>query len=126
MFNIKKYFLTILGLGFVGIGMVGAVLPVLPTVPFLILALWCFAGSSDRFHNWLYNHKVWGPQLQLWKQYNVIPPMAKITALSSMSLSLAFLVFFSEISEIGLGCTAAIMLYGAYYILSKPSYPPEC
>ena len=74
----KRYILISLGFFFVALGAIGATLPVLPTVPFMILALWCFAKSSEKFHNWLYHHKIFGPQLQSWDKYKVIPPTAKI------------------------------------------------
>ena len=50
--NIKKAFFVVLGCLSFGLGAVGAVLPILPTVPFLMLAAFCFAKSSEKLHNW--------------------------------------------------------------------------
>ena len=49
----------LLGLIFTGIGMIGVLVPVLPTTPFLILASYCFVRGSDKFHNWLKATKVY-------------------------------------------------------------------
>jgi uncharacterized membrane protein YbaN (DUF454 family) len=68
-----------LGLGwtFFGIGLVGTLLPLVPTTPFMLLALWAFSIGSERFHRWLYHHPVFGPPLQRWQRDRVIPLWAK-------------------------------------------------
>ena len=120
-----KYLLLALGWLFFAVGVIGVFLPVLPTTPFMILALWCFSKSSERFHYWLYHHKVFGPSLKLWDKYRVIPLLAKIFALSFMAMSLSYLFIFSTV-DLWLKLVAALsMLTGAIYILSKPSRPPE-
>lgn len=115
-----------LGLGwfFFGVGLLGAFLPVLPTTPFMILALWAFSNSSERLRAWLYNHRVFGAQLQRWQEYRVIPPGAKMASIGAMSVSLAYLVLCGGLAWPWLAATAALMAYGAWFILTKPSRPP--
>ncbi|MCH2038291.1 MAG: YbaN family protein [Rickettsiales bacterium] len=122
---VRRYLFMGLGFMFVALGAIGSFLPVLPTVPFMLLALGCFSQSSKRFHDWLYHHKVFGPQLQLWNKYKVIPYTAKIAALGSMSCSLAYLIFFSDAPTIAVVCAAALMLWAASFIMTKPSKIPE-
>ena len=114
-----------LGLLLVGVGAIGAFLPLLPTTPFLILALWCFAQSSERFHSWLYNHRFLGPPLQAWDNHRVIPPIAKIAAIGSMSASLTYVIFYTDASLVFILAMLAVMLFGAWFILTKPSYPAD-
>ena len=118
-------FLFILGWLLFALGFVGAFLPVLPTTPIMLLALWCFARSSDRFHDWLYTHRLFGPPLQQWHEYRVIPLTAKLTALFFMLASLVYLFVFlsTEVWVKVLMCTS--MALGAWFILTKPSLPPE-
>lgn len=73
----KKILLIGVGFFFVALGTVGIFLPLLPTVPFLLIALWAFAQSSATFHDWLYHHKLFGPMLQDWDLYGTIPLKAK-------------------------------------------------
>jgi uncharacterized membrane protein YbaN (DUF454 family) len=117
------YFL--LGWTFFGLGAVGAVLPGLPTTPLMLLALWAFAKSSKRFHDWLYHHRVFGPPLQRWHLHRVIPGKAKLLSVTTMTLSFVYLAFFTAVSAWVKVLTALVMLYGAAYILSKPSRVPD-
>ena len=57
--NIKKFLYVILGCIGVGIGAVGAVVPMLPAFPFLLLAAYCFARSSEKLHNWFINTRLY-------------------------------------------------------------------
>ena len=115
------YFFT--GWFFFVLGGIGVILPVLPTTPFMLLALWCFSKSSDRFHNWLYNHRFFGPPLQQWEENRVIPLPAKVMSVTVMTLSFSYLTFFRETPLAILLPTALLMLYGAWFILTKPSRP---
>lgn len=107
------------------LGAIGVLLPVLPTTPFMLLALWCFSNSSERFHQWLYHHRLFGPSLQAWHKHRVIPLAAKIMSVSIMILSFSYLLFFRQLAIEWLLITAALMLYGAWFILTKPSKPVD-
>lgn len=116
-----KVFYFILGWVFFVIGAIGVVLPVLPTTPFMILALWAFAKSSKRFYRWLYHHELFGPLLQKWQQHRVIPLPAKVLSVSMMLASFAYLVFIRHLNVYILIVIAVLMLYGVWFILTKPS-----
>lgn len=60
----KKVFFVVLGCIGVGLGAVGAVVPLLPAFPFLLLATVCFAKSSERLHNWFINTKLYKDNLE--------------------------------------------------------------
>jgi len=121
---LRRPLLLGLGLAFVGLGLLGTVLPVLPTTPFMILALWCFARSSKRFHDWLYHHRVFGPPLRQWDQHRVIPPLAKIVAVTAMVASMVYVVLFSAAPWYLIAAMAVVIAYGAWFILTKPSRAP--
>jgi len=117
--------LFILGWLFFGLGFIGVFVPVLPTTPFMLLALWCFSRSSNRFHKWLYTHKYFGPPLQLWEEHRVIPLKAKYIAISFMIGSLVYVFVFSSAPVWAQALMLASMAFGAWFILTKPSFPPE-
>lgn len=82
-----------LGFLFLGIGIVGIVLPVLPTTPFVLLATACFAKSSQKFHLWLVNHKTFGSFIRNWHERRAIPRYAKYLAWGMMAISCTMLFY---------------------------------
>lgn len=120
-----RHLYFVLGWFFFVLGFIGVFLPVMPTTPFMLLALWAFARSSDRFHNWLYHHPVLGPPLRQWHQYRVIPPVAKILSISFMSISVISITVFSPLDSWVKWLVGLSMLLAAIFILSMPSRPPQ-
>ena len=81
-----RWLLLATGLVFVGLAALGAVLPVLPTVPFLLVAAACFARSSARFYQWLLSNGVFGPLIRDWRETRTIPLRAKVSAIAAIAL----------------------------------------
>lgn len=75
---------TWLGVLFLALGAVGAVLPLLPTTPFVLLAAGCFARSSPRMHAWLLQSTLFGPVLRNWEQNRCMPRNARRVSLAMM------------------------------------------
>ncbi len=82
------------GFVFLGLGILGVVLPVLPATPFVLLAAACFARSSERFYQWLLNHRSFGPLVREWRQHRSIPYRAKLLAIVMMASTLAVSIVF--------------------------------
>ncbi len=78
------------GLTCMALALIGVVLPLLPTVPFLLLATFCFARSSERLHSWLLAHKTFGPMIQDWNTSGAIRLSAKRAATVSIALVFGF------------------------------------
>lgn len=71
-----------------GVGLVGIVLPLVPTVPLILLAAFCFARSSERLHAWLLGHATFGPMITDWAEHGAIRPVAK--RLATVSIAIVF------------------------------------
>lgn len=109
-----------IGLAAVGLGAVGVALPVLPTVPFLLVALWAFARGSPDLHARLLAHRTYGPMLRDWELRRAIPVRGKVASIGAMSASLLVLALTTERiwTTVAVG---AVMAAVAAYILSRPS-----
>ena len=119
----RRYALLVCGWSNVVLGMIGALLPGMPTTVFLIIALWAFTRSSPRLRAWLYNHPRFGAALQAWDRHRVIPPQAKCLAVSTMTVSLTILALIA--SGWVLPVTAGGVMAGvALFILTRPSHTP--
>jgi hypothetical protein len=113
----------VLGLLCVGLGVIGAFLPVMPTTVFMLIAVWAFSKSSARLERWLLEHPRFGPRIREWREHHTIPLPIKLTAWASMAASLTVMIVAgaAPIALIGAG---SVMLIGAVYIASRPSKPP--
>ncbi|MFH0931814.1 MAG: YbaN family protein, partial [Candidatus Zixiibacteriota bacterium] len=74
--------LIITGTFFVGLGVLGIFLPLLPTTPFLLLAAACYARSSKRFYNWLLNNRWFGSYIKDYKEGKGVPSKVKAISIS--------------------------------------------
>lgn len=84
--NIKKAFFIVLGCLSLGLGAVGAVLPILPTVPFLMLAAFCFAKSSEKLHNWFVSTKLYKKNLESFVQGKGMTMKTKIRIMVTVTI----------------------------------------
>jgi len=77
-----------LSLGLLALGLIGIALPLLPTVPFVLLAAFCFARSSERLHAWLLEHPTFGPPIEDWRRSGAISRRGKVAG--SIGIAAAF------------------------------------
>lgn len=76
-----------LGFASVALGTAGVALPLLPTVPFMLLAAFFFARSSPRLEAWIVDHPRFGPHIRAWRERRAISPAGKRAALAAFALS---------------------------------------
>lgn len=90
--------LLYVGIGWTAVilGSIGVILPVLPTTPFLLLAAWCFAKSSPKFHRWLTDTKMYQTHLQSFVEHRSMTRKTKFTLLSFASAMLLAAMYFME------------------------------
>lgn len=120
-----RHALFALGCVCVVLGLIGVVVPVMPTTIFMIIALWAFARSSERLHRWLYTHPRFGPGLRAWDRDRVIPVRAKLLAVTLMAVSWVILAVATNGNGWTLGGVGAVLAVVAAYILSRPSAAPD-
>lgn len=90
MQTIRQKFLIILGTLCVGLAVVGILLPVLPTTPFLLLAAYFYGRSSKRFYNWLLNNRWFGGYIRNYREGNGIPLKQKVSVILLLWLTIGF------------------------------------
>ncbi|SDH35740.1 YbaN family protein [Roseospirillum parvum] len=119
----RRPLLLVVGWLALGLGLLGVALPVLPTVPFLILAAWAFSSASPRLSAWLYGHPRFGAKLRAWRDHRAISRGGKIAATSAMVVSVPVTLLATGNPWIAGG--QALILAGVItYLLRCPSAPP--
>ena len=103
-----------------GVGVLGAFLPVLPSTCFFILAAYYFGKSSTRLESWVLNHPTFGPSVISWRRYRAMSRLAKIAALSGISFGQVMLIL-TVSSWWGLGFGTLFLVSSAIYIISRPT-----
>ena len=93
MENLKKKIYIAVGFLALGLGIVGAFLPVMPTVPFLLVALFCFERSSKKYHDMILNNKYFGKVLRDYYEGRGLTTSVKIKAVLFLSCGMGFSVY---------------------------------
>ena len=110
------------GICALGLGILGAFLPLLPTTPFVLVAAFAFARSSQRWHDWLINHRVFGPLIEDWRAHGAISRKTKIVAALSM-IAVFCLSIAMHASPTVLVVQAIVLSASAIFVLSRPTPP---
>ena len=90
----KRVLLITVGWLCVVLATLGVVLPLLPTTPYLLLAAWCFARSSPRFHQWLLYRSWFGSYLRHWQTHRALPKGVKPKAVALIVVTFAISIYF--------------------------------
>lgn len=101
------------------LGAVGAVLPIMPTTVFIILAAFFFTKGSPRLRQWLLDSPHFGPPIRAWEETGAIPRRIKVLALTMMACGLALSAYFG-FSQMVLVVQALCMAAVSAYIVSRP------
>jgi uncharacterized protein len=117
----QRWIYATIGWLFVVLGVIGAVVPILPTTPFLLVSVWAFGKSSSRLEQWLLNHPWFGPSLRRFREQKIVPWSVKLVSWGSMVVALALSIASRRIPWWGIAAQAAVMAYGAWFVGRFPS-----
>jgi hypothetical protein len=116
----RNPFYLIFAYACVGLGIIGAFLPLLPTTPFLLLAAWAAPKGSPALHRWLYEHPKFGSALVAWEQERAVSARAKWTACILMAVSWV-IMYVQTASWIVPAITGVLFVAVAGFLVSRPT-----
>lgn len=119
----KRLLFLCLGILAVGAGFAGVFLPLVPTTPFLLLAAFFFSRSSERLHNWLLEHRIFGKMIRDWREHRAIAPRAKFLSVALIVPLYSYTIFFHDFHiAIKLGLVV-LCLSSTIFILTRANGP---
>ena len=113
----------VVGLVALALGAIGIAVPLLPTTPLILLAAFCFARSSNRLHEWLVTHDIFGPLIENWRLHGAISRRAKIVSVVSMAAVLAISLALALPTAV-IVTQLVVLGAAALFILTRP-LPPD-
>ena len=119
----KRIALILIGLVSLALGAIGVFLPLLPTTPFVLVSAIAFAKSSDRLHQWLVDHDVFGPLIANWREHGAISRRTKVISVLSMIAILVISALLAVPSHV-IVIQAVVLSCSAVFILTRP-LPPQ-
>ena len=110
-----------------GLGAVGAVMPMLPAFPFLMLAAYCFGKSSERLDQWFRNTKLYKDNLEDYVSGRGMTRKAKIRVVITVTvlMSIGFLIMFGKGIFIGCAVLSAVWIFHVLYFFFGVKTMPE-
>lgn len=125
MNKVKKYFYITLGFIALGLGIIGVILPILPTTPFLLLTSFCFAKGSERFHIWFINTKIYKKHLESFVRERAMTLKQKVVLLSFVNFMLAFPLILVDVLPMRITIIVLIIIKLYYFIFRVKTITPE-
>ena len=119
----KRIALILIGLVSLALGAIGVFLPLLPTTPFVLVAAIAFAKSSDRLHQWLVDHDIFGPLIADWREHGAISRRTKVISVLSMIAILVISTLLAVPTHV-IVIQAVVLSCSAIFILTRP-LPPQ-
>lgn len=113
-----KYIFIVLGFLFLGIGIVGIYMPLLPATPFLLLATACFAKGSEKFHKWFTSTKIYKNNIEPIKDNKGLTMKKKIKILAMITFFIAISFYFVKISHARI-CLILVLIFHYIYFFFK-------
>ena len=109
----------ILGAIALSFGVIGIALPIMPTVPFLIVAVWAFTKSSPRLKAKILNNPTYGPPIRKWQERGAIGRWAKIWAVGAMASGVAVTTYMG-LPVLAIAAQALICTLVGIYVVTRP------
>ncbi|MCL1991863.1 MAG: YbaN family protein [Spirochaetes bacterium] len=123
--NILKLLILIAGFLCVGLGTAGIFLPVLPTVPFYLLATYCFAKSSERFHRWFTGTGLYKKHLESFASSRSMAAKTKLAILLPVTLMLAFAAVMVDVLAMRIVIAALLLVKYWYFVFRIKTVKPR-
>lgn len=108
------------GWTFLALGIVGIALPIMPTVPFLLVAAWAFARSSPALRQRILDHPAYGAPVRAWQERGAVGRLAKVWAILAMSGGVG-LSWYLQMPPLVIGVQAGICAAVGIFLLTRPS-----
>ena len=127
--RLKKALLVVVGCLSLALGAIGAVLPILPTVPFLMLSAFCFAKSSEKLHSWFISTKLYKKNLESFIKGEGMTVKTKVKIMSTVTILMAIGFIMMSRVPVGRGILAIVWVCHVVYFvfgvktLKEESFP---
>jgi len=119
----KRIIFLSFGIIAVGLAFAGVFLPLLPTTPFLLLAAFFFSKSSERLHQWLLNHRLFGKLIRDWREHRAIAPRAKVLSIAMIIPLYSYTIFWHDFHIAIKLVLGALCIWSTVFILTRANGP---